>query len=307
MRTTAVFFPFDLFGSGGTRHGAELLADAFDEMLADNRRETVPTRAQAYTKRVRREEVLFETPDHHADWRARGRAALTPILERGDFLLWVAGNHLGALPLYDALAADPAGTVIVQFDAHLDVYDLGDCTKELSHGNFLLHCAGPLPTLVNIGHRELLLRPDHVARTYTHAFGAAELAVDPHPALETVRTLCGEARRVVFDLDCDVFDASYFPGIAQSRPCGLSPLDFLRFLEAAWTPRAAALAISEYDPARDIRDQSLATLIWLIEYVLLKVHEPRQSPAGERPSGKKGKPGGPHSAPRTTDGTASGK
>ncbi len=44
MTTRAIFFPFDLFGSPGTRAGAELLADAFEEMLADNRRERVATR-----------------------------------------------------------------------------------------------------------------------------------------------------------------------------------------------------------------------------------------------------------------------
>lgn len=273
MRTTAVFFPFDLYGSGGTRHGAELLADAFEEMLADNRREKVPTRARSYARRVHFQEIPFEKQDDYAGWRERGRAVLSPLLARGEFVFWVSGNHLGVLPLYDELAADAEGTVILQFDAHLDVYDLSDCNETLSHGNFLLHCAGSLPTLVNLGHRELLLRPEHVARFYAHAFAAADLAIDPRPALETVRNLCAKARRIVFDLDCDVFDAAYFPGIAQARPCGLSPLDFLRFLDVAWNPQAAALAISEYDPGRDVRDQSLATLIWLIEYVLLKRHE----------------------------------
>jgi hypothetical protein len=33
------------------------------------------------------------------------------------------------------------------------------------------------------------------------------------------------------------------------------------------------LSISEFKPARDVRDQSLAVLVWLIEYVLLKRYE----------------------------------
>jgi hypothetical protein len=32
-------------------------------------------------------------------------------------------------------------------------------------------------------------------------------------------------------------------------------------------------AISEFDPARDRNDQSLGTLMWLIEYVLLRQYE----------------------------------
>jgi len=46
-RATAVVFPFDLFGSAGAAAGAELLADELREILADNRRETVTTRARA--------------------------------------------------------------------------------------------------------------------------------------------------------------------------------------------------------------------------------------------------------------------
>ena len=41
MKTCAVFFPFDLFGSGGAGAGVDLLADELREILADNRRERV--------------------------------------------------------------------------------------------------------------------------------------------------------------------------------------------------------------------------------------------------------------------------
>ena len=61
MKTTAVFFPFDLFGSAGTAEGVHLLAEALREMIADNRRETVETRARAYTDHLRLKEINFET------------------------------------------------------------------------------------------------------------------------------------------------------------------------------------------------------------------------------------------------------
>src|SRR5205823_6121986 len=118
----------------------------------------------------------------YQDWRRRGRLAVRQALRKDAFLLWVIGNHLGVLPVYDELAGRAADTLVVQLDAHLDVYNLSDCTEELSHGNFLLHCAGPLPALVNVGARELLLRPDHVGRYYRHVFPAAAVALDPEPA-----------------------------------------------------------------------------------------------------------------------------
>jgi agmatinase len=277
MKTSAIFFPFDLFGSGGTRAGAELLADGVREMLADNRREKVPTRAVAYAGQVRVRELPFDRLDDYSSWRSRARRAARNVLDRGDFLLWVTGNHLGALPVYDELSRAAADTLVVQFDAHLDVYNLTDCTQELSHGNFLKHCAGPLPRVVNVGHRDLLLRADYVAETFHRVFAAADLAIDPAPALAEIAQLTAAAPRVFVDLDCDVLDPAYFPASAHHQPFGLSPTLLLRFLDAAWSDRVAGLIVSEFEPARDVADRSLATLLWLIEYVLLRRYEERAS------------------------------
>ncbi len=136
---------------------------------------------RAYTDKVRLREYAFETVEDYASWRRQGRQAVRQALRAGDFLYWVAGNHLGALPVYDELAAQSEGVLVVQFDAHLDVHHFRDCATEPSHGNFLLHCAGPLPKLINVGHRELLTA-EHVGRFYHETYSAAELAVDPAPA-----------------------------------------------------------------------------------------------------------------------------
>jgi agmatinase len=271
MKTTALFFPFDLFGHSGTRQGAELLADACREMVADNKREKLPTRSRAYTSKLRLEEFQLDTLAAYRTWRDDARGAVRETLDRGDFLLWVTGNHLGALPLYDELARRNA--LVIQFDAHLDIYNLSDCTSELSHGNFLLHVDGKLPAIINIGHRELLLTRDYIGRYYAQSFSAAELALDPTPALGAVKKACAAAEAVFIDLDCDVFDPAYFPAVAHPLPMGISPQLLLRFLDAAWSPGSLGCAISEFDPARDSRDQSLGTLMWLIEYVLLRRHE----------------------------------
>jgi arginase family enzyme len=281
LKTSAIFFPFDLFGSAGAGAGAALLADAFREMLADNRRERVPTRARAYQSHVRVREFLFDTLAAYHDWRAQGRAAVRRARRRGDFLLWATGNHLGTLPVYEELGAEsPPGTLVVQFDAHLDIYNLSDCTAEPSHGNFLLHADGPLPAVVNVGARELLLRPDYVSRHYEAVFPAADLAVDTAPALRRLRQAAKGARRVFFDLDCDVFDPAYFPAVTHPLPFGLSPTAVLRFIDAAWSENVTGIAVSEFDPARDRNDQSLATLVWLLEYLLLKRYEGKEADGG---------------------------
>jgi agmatinase len=140
MHSTVVIFPFDLFGSGGTGAGAQLLGDALREAVEDTEAEDRPTRPRAYAGSLEFEEHAFDTLEQVAGWRATGREAARRLLAGDDgFTLWLAGNHLGVLPVYEELGAD---SLVVQFDAHLDCYQLHDTTEELCHGNFLLHAEG---------------------------------------------------------------------------------------------------------------------------------------------------------------------
>lgn len=269
-KTTAVFFPFDAFGSAGAGAGARLLADALRELLDDNRREKVATRARCYAGKVRLHEAAFDRLDALQAWRTTGRKLARQALARDDFLIWASGNHLGVLPVYEELAE--RDILVVQLDAHLDAYNLSDCTRELSHGNFLLHCQR-LPALVNVGHRELLLRPEHVAKFYRQTFSAAELTIHPEKTLAAIGDACAAAGSVFVDLDCDVLDPAFFPAVAEPVPFGLSPQMLLRLLAAIGFDRLAGLALSEFQPARDAGDRCLETLMWLLEYVLLGVYE----------------------------------
>ncbi len=273
MKSSFIFFPFDLFGSSGSGAGVALLADELREILADNRRERVPTRAQCYTDQVRLREFQFETLDSYADWRQQGRQAVRQVLRQGDFLFWISGNHLGALPVYDELTGSGEDTLVIQLDAHLDIHHFRDCTAELSHGNFLLHCEGTLPPLMNVGHRDLLLTSDYIKRYYRRAISAMDLMIDAQSALDVLHQASQAAERVFLDVDCDVFDPVCFPAVAQPVPFGLHPSMLLRLIDNIWSPNVAGLLLSEFDPGRDRNDQSLATLVWLIEYLLLRRHE----------------------------------
>src|SRR5262249_31093844 len=104
MRTSAVFFPFELFGEGGTAAGARALADALREQLRDNRREQRKLRPQAYTSQVTVRELDFSTLKGCKLWRERGRRVAARAWDRNDFLLWVAGGHHGLVPVYEELA-----------------------------------------------------------------------------------------------------------------------------------------------------------------------------------------------------------
>lgn len=273
MQTLSVFFPFDLFGSGGAGAGAQLLADAVREMLADNRREQMPSRARSYTSQVRIRELPIETERDVEQWRKNARRLIRSTLQKPERLIWVTGNHLGALPLYDELAGAGSETVVIQLDAHLDVYNLTDCETSLSHGNFLMHCAGELPRIVHLGSRDLFLPDNHVKRYYREVYPAELIASNPELVLQGVQAACKDADRLILDLDCDAFDPAFFPAVSQPLPFGLAPGFLLKLLATVGTDRLKTVAISEFVPAYDERDRALGTLLWLIEWLLLRWYE----------------------------------
>ena len=274
MKIQAIAFPFDLFGSAGTGAGALLLADALRELLADAKRETRPARADTFRDKVRVKEFAFETLAECEGWRKAARQAVRSAFKAGDRILWLAGNHLAALPAYEELG--PNG-LVVQLDAHLDIYNLADCTEELSHGNFLLHAEGPLPAIVNVGSRDLFLPAKHAKAHYREVLTAEDVACDPDKVVKRLAGLVRSAERVWIDIDCDAFDPAYVPAVQHPQPLGLSPAFVLRVLSAIWSEKVIGVSLSEFDPGRDRGDQSLQTLVWLMEWCLLRWTEASQA------------------------------
>lgn len=269
MNQTVVIFPFDLFGSAGTGAGALMLGDVLREAVDDTASEDRLTRPHAYADGLNFEEHPFETLEQVAAWRATGRDAARRRLASGDFLLWLAGSHLGVLPVYEELGPD---TLVIQFDAHLDCYDLHDCTETLTHGNFLLH-AERLPGIVNVGHRDLFLLPKDVKRTFIQTHPAEAVASQLDKVTADLRKRAAKAKRVWIDIDTDAFDPAFCPAVASPLPFGITPMQFLALFEAVWSDKVVGVSVSEFDPGRDVRDLSLNLLGWLLERVLLKKAE----------------------------------
>jgi arginase family enzyme len=264
MKTTVVVCPFANFGSPGAAQGAEALADALREMLDDVKKEKRLTRSRAFRGQVEIRELKFDTTEAVSSWRESARKAARSVLKDGDFLIWLGGNHLSVLPVYEELAE--VGAHVLQFDAHLDMYNLDANKKELNHGNWLRH-AKQLPPIVNVGHRDLFLTRKAISEHFVEAHSAADLAID------RLQEDFGKVERLFFDLDCDVLDPSFFPAVTHPMPFGMSPEMLLRLLDALWGERVCGLAISEFDPGRDRDERSLQLLVWLMEWVLLKNHE----------------------------------
>jgi len=269
--TTVFVCPFAQFGNAGTQHGAEVLADAVREILDDSRRERRPCRSAAFRDRVRVQELTLATPADYAAWRTRAGKAVPQTVDAGNFLVWLGGNHLSSLPLYEYFAGRPK-SLVVQLDAHLDVYHYDDCVTELSHGNFLRHLE-PRPAVVNLGHRDQFLPSMEIARYFVAAHSATELFDDEAGVLRSLGRRVRTAERIWLDIDCDVFDPAYFPAVVDVVPFGLSPPHIWRiFSQLLATGRLCGVSWSEFDPGRDNRDRSLQLAAWFVEQVLLAVH-----------------------------------
>ena len=271
MKTVAIICPFAQFGSPGAAQGAELLADALRELLDDVQKEKRPTRSRAFRAQVEIKELCFDTPGSLASWRQTARKAAKSALDHGQFLFWIGGNHLSVLPVYEECAARKIN--VVQFDAHLDLYNLDDCKTELNHGNFL-RFAEKLPPIVNVGHRDLFLNREEIDRVYDQTYSAEEVARDAEFISRRMVYFAPRDRSIFIDLDCDVFDPAYFPATSHPLPFGLEPRLLLPYMSTLFRLREVrGVSISEFDPGRDRDDRSLQTLVWLIEWILLLRYE----------------------------------
>jgi arginase family enzyme len=181
-------------------------------------------------------------------------------------VLWLSGNHLGCLPIYDVLGEE---TLIVQFDAHLDCYNLHDTLDTLSHGNFLRQIGKPR-TIINVGHRDLFHTLKDIREYYAEAHSVESIAVDEAKVITALTKRVAKVKSVWLDIDVDVFDPSICPAVHSPSPFGLLGPQVLRLIDTIGSDKLRGVSISEFDPGRDISDSSLNLLGWLLEWLLLK-------------------------------------
>ncbi len=272
--TQVVAFPFDLFGNAGTSAGAQLLYDYVEELLTDNDAEqNSGYRPKAYDRKVVCEEHEFPDLKALSNWRSLAREDISGKLQDRHRIIWLGGNHLSVLPIYEELGKQKDKVVVLQADAHLDIQQFHDVTEDLANGNFLLHAEGKLPSIVNIGHRDLLTSPKLWSKKFTAAYSSLDCSTRMAEIKQDLIERFQAAGSVWLDIDCDVFDPAYAPAVHHPLPCGMAPRELLELFELAFQYNVIGVSISEFDPSRDRNDTTLSLLGWLIEWLLLKWYE----------------------------------
>ena len=269
-QTNVISFPFELFGRTGTAEGAEWMLDCLKEIVDDAVEEDTPARSKAYRDSVSWDEVNFTDFATAQSWRELANEVLSSSLNDNETLLWFGGNHLSVLPIYDYLQESD---LILQWDAHLDIQEFSDNLTTLNHGNFLLSRQTPCAPIINLGHRDLLLPPKKVQKHFNKAYSIMAILGKENQVLEELQPFLKKSNRIWIDIDGDVFDPTFFPGVNYPLPFGISPQIFLQFLNVIDFTKVCGISISEFNPARDRYDLSAGLLAWLLEYILIRWHE----------------------------------
>lgn len=179
-----------------------------------------------------------------AQMPAQVEAGVGDLLDRGERVLSLGGDHAVTFPIVKAYARLFPRLTVVHFDAHPDLYDLFDDNPS-SHASPFARIleAGLVGRLIQIGIRTM---NDH-QRAQARRFGVevhdmAGMAPDFRLRLEGP---------VYVSLDLDALDPSCAPGVSHQEPGGLMTRDVLQILAHLEAPIVGA-DIVEYNPRFDV-------------------------------------------------------
>ncbi len=166
------------------------------------------------------------------------------LLDGGDRLVTLGGDHAVTYPIVRAFAKRYERLTILHLDAHPDLYDELD-------GNRLSHACpfarimeeGLVGRLVQMGIRTMTPHQ----RDQAERFGVELTTADRW----TPDVAAGLAGPVYLSLDLDVLDPAFAPGLSHHEPGGVSTRDVLEVVQRISAPLVGA-DIVEYNPVRDL-------------------------------------------------------
>ncbi len=171
--------------------------------------------------------------------------AVSEILDRGERVLSLGGDHAIAYPILRAYGKHHQRLTLLQLDAHPDLYDELD-------GNRLSHACpfarimeeGLVARLVQIGIRTL--NPHQ--RRQAERFGVEIHEMkDWRPGTALDLDLDSP---LYLSLDLDVIDPAFAPGVSHLEPGGLSVREVIGLIQGLDSAVVGADLV-EYNPARD--------------------------------------------------------
>ena len=189
----------------------------------------------------------------------RIEAHVERILEPGDRLIALGGDHAVTHPILRAVRRRHPRLTILHIDAHPDIYHSFDDNPRSHASPFARIMEERLADrLIQVGIRTA---SDH-HREQWRRFGIEVIEADR----------CGEDLRVdvatpvYISMDLDGLDPAYAPGVSHREPGGLSPRQVFRLIHAIDQPVVAA-DIVEYNPRRDLADLTATVAAKLVKEI----------------------------------------
>jgi agmatinase len=178
--------------------------------------------------------------------RALIEAGCRRILDRGDLLLALGGDHSVTYPILRALGPRHPGLTVLHVDAHPDLYQefAGD---RYSHASPFARVMedGLARRLVQVGIRTMNAHQ----RAQADRFGVEVVDMRAWDRGERPAV----AGPVYVSIDLDGFDPAFAPGVSHREPGGLSSRDVLGLIQSLPGPVVGADVV-EFNPSQDPSD-----------------------------------------------------
>ena len=214
-------------------------------------------------------------------------------LHNGYFPIIIGGDHSLAMGtwagVFDSLKHNNFS--LLWFDAHMDANTMQTSESMSPHGM-------PVAALLGHGYEEWtktnengcpILKAENVYQFGIRSYDDEEKNfLNTHNAHIYYAEMCAETgleknlQDVMKNLktnyygvsiDVDAFDPTFAPGTGTTEPDGLNPNDMLSFLsKVAHDDRCVALEIMEFNPDKDIRNQTLHWITLFIESLMNTNH-----------------------------------
>lgn len=205
-------------------------------------------------------------PEDEAFWQIE--PAVAAVLENGNRIICLGGDHSIAYPIIRAHAAIHGPLQILQLDAHPDLYDELD-------GNRYSH-ACPFARIMEEGLASRLVQAGIRCLTKHQRDQAKKFGVEIIEMRDWTAGLAALQFEgpIYLSLDIDVLDPAFAPGISHHEPGGASVRQVLDLLHSLKTPLIGA-DIVEYNPRRDVQDITGAVAAKFLREILGKMYRPR--------------------------------
>ena len=169
--------------------------------------------------------------------------AVDELLEKRKRPVCLGGDHSITYPILRALGRRFKDLTLIHFDAHPDLYDEFQGSRNSHASPFARIMEEKLTKrLIQVGIRTMNAAQEKQAKR----FGVEVYKIGHKRALDEVKTWCP----VYVSFDMDVLDPAFAPGISHREPGGMSVREVLTHIHAI-TGKIAGADIVEFNPAQD--------------------------------------------------------